>query len=86
MKNITLTALQRHRLLTSIEVTNPTLFNQIENDTSKMCGAYASYDGNGTYQLEFTEISYIPPKIYNISWEPTSWVHNYIFYTTRRVD
>ena len=86
MKNITLTALQIHRLLNAIKETNPTLFGEIENDTSKMCRVYASYDENGSYYLEFTDISYIPPKIYYISWEPTSWVHNYIFYTTNRVD
>lgn len=50
-----------------------------------MCRVYASYDENGTYCLEFTDISYIPPKIYYVSWEPTSWVHNYIFYTTNKV-
>lgn len=85
-KNITLTTLQLCRLLNSIKETNPTLFSQIETDTSKMCGVYALYDGNGSYQLEFTNISYSPSKLYNISWEPASWVHNYIFYGTRKVD
>ena len=86
MKNITLTVLQRYRLLNSIKETNPKLFSDIENDTSKMCRAYASYDGKGTYCLEFSDISYIPPKIYYVSWDVLNPVHNYIFYTTRRVD
>lgn len=64
----------------------PRYHDEIFLDKSKMCGVYASYDGNGAYQLEFTNVSHIPTKLYNISWEPTSWVHNYIFYTTRRVD
>lgn len=86
MEIITLTVLQLHRLLNAIKETNSTLFDEIENDTSKMCRVYASYDGNGTYYLEFAGVSYIPMKRYYISWEPTSWVHNYIFYITKRVD
>lgn len=86
METITLTVLQIHRLLNAIKETYPTSFSKIENDTSKMCRVYASYDGNGTYYLEFTDVNYSLPIIYYISWEPTSWVHNYIFYTTKRVD
>lgn len=43
MKNITLTVLQLYRLLNAIKETNSTLFGEIENDTSKMCRAYAWY-------------------------------------------
>ena len=86
METIMLTVLQIHRLLNAIKETNPTLFGEIENDTSKMYRVYASYDENGSYCLEFTDISYIRQKIYYVSWDTSDPVHNYIFYTTRRVD
>lgn len=86
MKNITLTAMQLYRLLNAIKELNPKLFKRIENETSGMCRVYASYDGDGAYMLEFTDVSYKPPILYNIQWEPTSSIHNYIFYTTQRID
>lgn len=86
LKNITLTPMQLYRLLNVIKELNPKLFRQIENETSGMSRVYCSYDEGGTYMLEFTDISYKPPILYKISWEPTSSIHNYIFYTTKRVD